>query len=213
MMTLLVNATQMKKCDDYTIETIGIPAMVLMERAALAVTSHILETKKYDLSQVLVVVGAGNNGGDGYAIARLLHLAGISVTLWEVGEATAFTKETAQQAKICDHYQIPRLHRLDSFMGYTLLVDAYLGIGVTGQLRGPAAEIIERIGKSRLPVVAVDIPSGIDASTGESLGAYLQAGTTITFQFKKIAFTVSPGMEACGNLIVADVGISDEPLH
>lgn len=212
-MTLLVNAKQMKLCDTYTIETIGMPAMVLMERAALAVVQHLTEPDRYDLSQVLVAAGTGNNGGDGYAIARLLHLAGIPVTIWQTGNPDHFTTETAQQAAICAHYQIPHLHRLDSFLGYTLIVDAYLGIGVAGNLRTDAVKLIESIRQSGLPVVAVDIPSGIDASTGESLGAYVQAVATVTFQFKKIAFTVAPGMEACGKLLIADVGISDEPLR
>lgn len=211
-MSLLVNATQMKLCDQYTIDTIGIPSMVLMERAALAVVDE-LKHGDYDLSQILIVCGSGNNGGDGYAIARLLHLAGYPVTILQVGSTQQMSPETQQQIKICTYYQIPVLHNIQSFLSYTLIVDSFLGIGATGKLRSEAQTIIQQLRETTLPIVAVDIPSGIDASTGESLGAYLTAVTTITFQFKKIGFTISPGMEACGKLVIADIGISSDALN
>lgn len=210
-MSLLVNAAQMKLCDEYTIETIGIPSMVLMERAALAVVAE-LKKASYDLSQTLVVCGSGNNGGDGFAIARLLHVAGYPVTILQAGDPEKMTSETQQQANICQYYQIPILQNIQSFLSYTLIVDSFLGIGASGELKEEAQDLIRQLRGADLPVVAVDIPSGIDASTGESLGAYLPATTTVTFQFKKTGFTISPGMEACGELVVADIGISSDAL-
>lgn len=210
-MTTLVNAEQMKKCDQYTIEIIGIPSMVLMERAALAVVAE-LANDQYDLSQTLVVCGSGNNGGDGFAIARLLYLAGHPVTILFVGSPEHMTSETQQQAKICQYYQIPVLTSMPSTLSYTLIVDSYLGIGAKGQLTDEAQLLIHQLNAAQLPIIAVDVPSGIDASTGESLGGHIKATTTVTFQFKKTGFTISPGMEALGHLIIADVGISDDAL-
>lgn len=211
-MATLVNAEQMRKCDQYTIETIGLPSMVLMERAALAVYRELTKKEQYDLSQTLVVCGTGNNGGDGLALARLLFLAGYPVTILLVGNEEHFTAEAAQQFRICQYYEIPVLRTIKSLMGYTMLVDSYLGIGATGSLTEEARETIHLINNAELPILAVDIPSGIDASTGESLGAYVKADKTVTFQFKKTGFTISPGMEACGKLKIADIGISDDAL-
>lgn len=208
----IVNAQQMKACDHYTIETIGIPAMVLMERAALAVYHEVTAHQKYDLSHVLIVTGSGNNGGDGYAIARLLHLAQIPVTIWQASSLDHATKECAQQVAICQHYPIPCLDTLTDFSSYTLIIDAFLGIGVSTKLRKGTCQVIDAINQSRVPVVAVDLPSGIDASTGDSLGCHITAQTTVTFQFEKTAFHKHPGKEAAGTVILADVGISDEPL-
>ncbi|PAB01207.1 NAD(P)H-hydrate epimerase [Enterococcus canintestini] len=211
-MTQLVNAKQMKACDQYTIDTIGIPSMVLMERAALAVFNELMEKEKYDLSQVLIVCGSGNNGGDGLAIARLLHLAGKNVTVYFVGNLTHRTTECQQQYAICDYYEIPILHHLETFLGFTLIIDSFLGIGANGELNETAKNVIDQINHSQLPILAVDVPSGIDASTGTSLGKFVHADTTVTFQFKKTGFTISPGLEACGNLQIVDVGISGDAL-
>lgn len=211
-MTRLVNVQQMKACDQYTIETIGIPSLVLMERAALTIFTELMDKKSYDLSQVLIVCGSGNNGGDGLAIARLLHLAGKNVTVYFAGSSEHRTDECQRQYAICQYYQIPILHHLETFLGFTLIIDGFLGIGVKGELNEAAQNVIRQINHSTLPILAVDVPSGIDASTGASLGEFVRADTTVTFQFKKTGFTISPGLEACGNLLVVDVGISDDAL-
>ena len=211
-MTQLVNVQQMKTCEQYTIDTIGISSMVLMEKAALAVFAKLTNEKKNDLSQILILCGSGNNGGDGFALARLLHLAGKNVTIYFAGNLDHQTKECRQQYNICQYYQIPILHHLETFLGFTIIIDSFLGIGATGELSTKAKNVIVQINNRKLPIVAIDVPSGIDASTGSSLGAFIRADTTITFQFKKTGFTVSPGSNACGNLHVVDIGISDAPL-
>ena len=112
-MIYLPTGEQMRRADLYTIEEIGVPSMVLMERAALEVV-RCMEEEQLDFRKVLVVCGSGNNGGDGYAIARLLHLKGHDVTIFFAGNSQKRSEENAQQAKIAAHYEIPVITNLDT---------------------------------------------------------------------------------------------------
>ena len=104
-MEYLVTAEEMKRCDQTTIEKFGVPSMVLMERAALACTEELTDGS-FDLKNVLVVCGSGNNGGDGFAIARLLHLRGIAVSVYFAGKEASCTQETRLQKNICEKYGV-----------------------------------------------------------------------------------------------------------
>lgn len=204
-MELLLNAAQMKDCDHETICGLGIPSMVLMERAALSVVEEI-ENCRPDLTSVLVVCGSGNNGGDGFAVARLLHERGISVTTAFVGKEASMTEETALQKKICENCGI----KISSnFMDaeYTTIVDAVFGIGLSRAIEGDYAELINWINRQSAWVVSVDIPSGVLADSGRILGTAVKADLTVTFASRKLGQILYPGALYCGMLVRRDIGI------
>ncbi len=217
-MEYLLSAKQMKDCDTYTIHTLGIPSMVLMERAALAVVDE-MERAGLDLSRVLVVCGSGNNGGDGFAVARILAerqgrdaSACINaeyqnrVTLAFVGKETSMTEETACQRKICENCGIKPC---TNFMEgeYTTIVDTMFGIGLSRAVEGRYAEIIDWINGRRASVVSVDIPSGIGSDDGRVYGTAVRADLTVTMAGCKIGQLLYPGAEYCGRLIRQEIGI------
>lgn len=205
-MKYLLNSAQMKACDSYTINEKGIPSAVLMERAALAVVEEI-HSSFPERKRVLVLCGSGNNGGDGFAIARLLLLAGVQADVYFAGKETSLTEETALQKKIFENYH-GKLCRNPEFGEYTLLVDALFGIGLSRKVAGSYASVLQAAGNSGLPVVAVDMPSGISADTGEVMGTALRADVTVTFAFAKTGQILYPGADYCGRLVVRDIGIT-----
>lgn len=207
-MEVLLNAAQMKACDQAAIYKTGIPSMVLMERAALSVVDEMM-AGGMNLTSVLVVCGSGNNGGDGFAIARLLKERDVSVTLAFVGRETSMTEETALQKQICENCGIKICTDFQE-REYTTIVDAIFGIGLSRAIEGRYAQVIEWINHSQAQVVAVDIPSGISADTGKVLGTAVRADLTVTFAFRKPGLILYPGTEYCGKLICRRIGISLE---
>ena len=206
-MRYLLNSTQMKACDRYTIEQKGMPSAVLMERAALAVTEEILRYFP-DQKRVLVLCGSGNNGGDGFAVARLLLLAGVRAEVCFAGQERSLTEDAALQKKIFENYG-GKLCRNPQFEEYTLLVDALFGIGLSRAVEGAYAALLREAAASGLPVVAVDMPSGISADTGAVMGTALRADLTVTFAFAKPGQILYPGTEYCGTLKVRDIGVAN----
>jgi NAD(P)H-hydrate epimerase len=199
----------MQELDRHTIEVAGIPSLVLMERAALSVVDA-LEQEAFDLGEVLCVCGSGNNGGDGFAIARLLHLAGYRVQIVFIGDRSKLSPETGQQWSIARYYGVPILHNdLESLTDSraTTLVDALFGIGLKRPLEGIYHEVVESINALGAKTLSVDIPSGISADTGQILGVAVKANATVTFAFNKRGLTLDPGKTLAGKLIVADIGI------
>lgn len=201
-----ITAQQMQAYDKYTIETIGIPSAVLMERAALAVIET-LAAGTFDLSHVLVVAGTGNNGGDGLAIARILHLKGVDVKVLLLGDERRLSKANREQLAIARKYQVKIGHSIKDFRDYTVIVDALFGIGLTRDITGKLAEAVKKINASNQPVVAVDIPSGLDATTGKILGSAIRANMTVTFAYPKIGLQVGDANKRVGKVIVKDIGI------
>ncbi len=224
-MERLLSAKQMKACDDRTIQEIGIPSAVLMERAALSVVEE-MKKADLDLSRVLVVCGSGNNGGDGFAIARLLSESFFSqdhvsvqedsapdysiskpmVTLSFVGNESSMTKETVLQRKICENLGL-KVSRYFMDDEYTVIVDAIFGIGLSRPVEGDYAEVIRWINAQSARVVAVDIPSGVNADDGRVCGVCVKADLTVTFACRKIGQILFPGAEYCGRVVCRDVGI------
>ncbi|MCD8347433.1 MAG: NAD(P)H-hydrate dehydratase [Lachnospiraceae bacterium] len=202
-MEVLLNAKQMKACDERTI-SLGIPSMVLMERAALAVVEE-MEKAALDLSKVLVVCGSGNNGGDGFAVARLLSGRG-QMAVCFVGKETSMTKETALQRHICENFGLKISSNFPDGE-YTTIVDAMLGIGLSRAVEGRYAEVIEWINAQPAKVVAVDIPSGVSADGQGVFGTAVRADLTVTFAARKLGQILYPGAAYCGRLICRDIGI------
>lgn len=204
-MEYLLNSLQMKRCDSDTIQKIGIPSLVLMERAALAVVEEI-EKASFDLGHVLVVCGSGNNGGDGFAVARLLKDRRVPVTVVFVGKEGSLSEETKTQKKICENCGIKIGTKLEPGE-YTTIVDAIFGIGLSRKVEGRYAELINVINSQNARVVAVDIPSGISADTGKVMGSAVTADMTVTFGYRKIGQILYPGTEYCGKVVCRDIGI------
>lgn len=204
-MEYLLTAAQMQRCDKYMIERLGVPAMVLMERASLAVVEEML-SGNFDLRSVLVVCGSGNNGGDGFAVARLLWERGVPVCAAFVGRDASMTPECRMQRQICENCGIKIGSNFDA-SEYTTIVDAMFGIGISRPVEGHYAEVIRQINRSSAGRVAVDIPSGVSADTGQILGVAVRADLTVTFAAKKIGQLLYPGAEYCGVLVRRDVGI------
>ena len=209
-MKYVLTGKEMKDCDTFTIEEMQLPSVVLMERAALAAKQEI-EAAYGPESRVLVLCGSGNNGGDGFAVARLLLLDGIAADIYFAGKETSLTPETALQKKIFENYG-GKYCRKSDFSEYTVLVDALFGIGLSRPITGAYAKLIHRINVSGQPVVALDMPSGISADTGEVLGCGVKAQQTITFAFMKRGQILYPGTEYCGKLVVKDIGITEHSL-
>ncbi|WP_400245812.1 NAD(P)H-hydrate dehydratase [Niallia sp. JL1B1071] len=203
-MEYLLNSEEMKRCDETTIQKIGMPSMVLMERAALSVVE---ELTSFDLTRVLVVCGSGNNGADGYAVARLLHLQNIKVDVLFVGDEQKRTTENKQQQKIAEYYGVSSVKEIEN-NPYTTIVDALFGIGLSRPLSGKYLEIIEQVNQAEGEILSVDIPSGISADNGKVMENAMKATLTVTFAFRKLGLVLYPGAEYAGSIKVKDIGIT-----
>ena len=207
-MIYLPTGEQMRRADLYTIEEIGVPSMVLMERAALEVV-RCMEEEQLDFRKVLVVCGSGNNGGDGYAIARLLHLKGHDVTIFFAGNSQKRSKENAQQAKIAAHYEIPVITNLDT-EEYSVIIDALFGTGLKREITGHYREILCSVNQMTGEKVAVDLPSGIHDTTGAQMGIAFCADLTVAIVFPKRGLFLQEGNVCAGKILTGDIGISSE---
>ena len=206
-MKKILNAAQMKAADLNTIENIGIPSMVLMERAALQVVSEIKSRCK-NMDSILVVCGSGNNGGDGFAIARLLIDEGYDVDVVFAGKKESRSDETIQQMKILQNMGISVGNSLPK-REYSVIIDAMFGIGLCREITGHYRKLIEEINDYDAYKVAVDIASGVSADSGEILGAAFRADLTVTFEYGKLGHYLYPGAEYSGYVVVKPIGIKE----
>lgn len=209
-MKYILTGTQMQQADKYTIEHIGIPSMVLMERAALKVVET-MEHERLDFSKVLVACGTGNNGGDGYAIARLLHLKGYQVYIYSVGDDKKRSEENCHQKKITEYYGISVLENINADE-YTLIIDAIFGIGLKRNIEGEYKDCIEKLNTLSGYKVAIDIPSGIHDSTGDVQGVAYRADLTVSLAYAKRGQLIYAGHPYVGKLCVVDIGISEDSI-
>lgn len=207
-MIYLPTGEQMRRADLYTIEEIGVPSMVLMERAALEVV-RCMEEEQLDFRKVLVVCGSGNNGGDGYAIARLLHLKGHDVTIFFAGNSQKRSEENAQQAKIAAHYEIPVITNLGT-EEYSVIIDALFGTGLKREVTGHYREVLCSVNQMAGKKVAVDLPSGIHDTTGARMGIAFCADLTVAIAFPKRGLFLQEGNVCAGKILTGDIGISSE---
>lgn len=201
----IVSCKRMKMLDTHTIQEKEVPSLVLMERAALEVVKK-LEEAPASLTRVLIVCGMGNNGGDGIAIGRILHLKKYKVELLLAGDPEKMTEETRQQYAIAANYQVPIVNNPE-WKEYTTIVDAVFGVGLRREVKGEAADILERMNGAGGRKLAVDLPSGINGDTGQVLGTAFMAQETITFAFGKQGLYLFPGCSYAGEVTVADIGI------
>lgn len=206
-----------KNTDAYTMSEIGIPGIVLMERAAYALAEEV-QKQVGVTNRILAVCGSGNNGGDGIAAARILHLKGYSCDVLLLRGKHGLTEEAEQQLRIAKNTGVTvytiETDRNDcgsdaGFPGtasYEVLLDAIFGIGLTREISEPYQSVIEEINASGALVFAADIPSGIDTDTGDVLGVAVKADITVSFGYGKPGLYLYPGAGYAGKVIVKEIG-------
>ncbi len=216
-MDYLVSGLEMGELDRQTIEEVGVPGRVLMEVAGRAVAAAAAELLSPG-GRVLVACGAGNNGGDGFVAARALAAAGYEVSVFLLGDPLRIKPDAKSALQALERsggdspisvVQEPRSQvAFAAALGEAdVVVDGLLGTGAKSEVRGLLAEAIDLINQSRAKVVAVDIPSGVNADTGVVLGRAINADVTVTFAFAKRGHHLYPGAERCGEVRVVDIGI------
>ena len=210
-MKYLVTAQEMKQYDKNTIEYLGIPGPVLMERAALAAEDFIKE--RFDAvkerTKVLIFAGMGNNGGDGLALARLLAADGYAVAVKCVGDLQRATNQWKSQWQTLQHFPV----KTDSNIAvdeYNVIVDALFGVGLSRPVEGNYADAVKEMNMAEGFKLALDVPSGICSDTGRVLGCAFLADATVTFGFCKRGLGLYPGAEYAGEVRTANVGIGPE---
>ena len=209
-MKYLVTAEEMRRYDANTIEKIGIPAMVLMERAALAAfdaAERYLSGIAESSVTVLVLAGVGNNGGDGLALSRLMCEAGYQVQVWIVGDRKKASKQWKKQWEILGKYPVEVVTKPGK-REYTVMIDALFGVGLSREVTGRYREAVELFGELSGYKIALDLPSGVDSDTGKLLGCAALCQETVTFGFCKRGLVFYPGCEYAGHVTVADIGLS-----
>jgi hydroxyethylthiazole kinase-like uncharacterized protein yjeF len=204
----LYTAEEMSRADKGA-QALGIPGGSLMERAGAEMARVALEA--YAPGRALVVAGGGNNGGDGFVIARELHRAGVEVAVlatkdeYKGDPGTNFEVLHDLGARFVGSDELgAELDRAD------LVVDALLGTGFSGEVREKEARIIENMNGSRAPILAVDMPSGVDGATGEVHGVAVRADVTVCAHATKVGCVISPGREHAGEVVAVDIGIPPE---
>ena len=211
---IYVTAEQMREIDRRAIFEIGIPGVALMENAGRRVFEEANRMVGTSDGTVVVLSGKGNNGGDGFVVARHLINNGYEVKVYLVGKAEDVSGDAGVNLAVLRRMGIA-VHELSGqddvqtlhpiLEDAVLAVDALLGTGLKGEVKGLYASLISAANGSR--VLSVDIPSGLDADTGHPLGAAVRAEKTVTFQYPKCGFKNPSAREFLGELIVADIGI------
>ncbi len=211
----VLDRESVRAVDRAAIVEYGIPGVVLMENAARSLAAEALDMLGGATGSVVIVCGSGNNGGDGWALARHLHNAGVRVTVAPLGEPRE-GGDAAVNCRVCRNMALREIapDELPGHLGdCDLIVDAIFGTGLDGRITGAAAAVIDRINDSGRPVLAVDVPSGLDCDSGEPLGSTVKAARTVTFVARKPAMNVAAARKHLGRVVVADIGAPVELLE
>ncbi|HUO07120.1 MAG TPA: NAD(P)H-hydrate epimerase [Phycisphaerae bacterium] len=220
MNTLTFSRDALRELDRRAVEEFHIPILVLMENAGRAVAETTLRHLHKNPRRALVLAGQGNNGGDGLVAARHLHNAGIVVSILLLAERDYYRDAAATQLAIVDamnmhaeslssdHAEL-RDWLVDSNTG-DVLIDGLFGTGLSRTVEGLAADVIRAANASRRTIIAIDIPSGLDAETGQPLGVAIRAAETVSFCGLKRGFAQAQGYT--GKVTVADIGAPRELL-
>jgi NAD(P)H-hydrate epimerase len=203
----IITGSEMKLIDKHTIQTIGIPSLVLMERAALSVADEIRNDFESS-SKICCVCGVGNNGADGIAVSRILMNRGFETFIYIVGNKEKATEDFLKQLSVYNNVNGNIISDFESFKDnkFDLIVDAVFGVGLSRPVGGIFEEVIDYINDNYKAIYAVDIPSGIDADTGMKLSTAIRAAKTITFGCNKTGLLFNNGKDYAGQVIVADIG-------
>ena len=214
-MQTIVTGKEMKSIDTYTIHKIGVPSLALMECAAWSVVRRMIPDINKD-EMILSVCGAGNNGGDAVAVARILYGMGYETAIYMAGPSEKWTDETKKQMEIARNLGVPEYNELD-LKNVQVVVDGLFGIGLMRPVKAPYDEVIRSLNhwKTRNQchrIWSVDMPSGVSAETGQVLGEAVEANYTVTFGYNKCGLLLYPGRKFAGECFIEDIGFPKQVL-
>jgi len=221
---LLMSRDEVRAFDAWTINELGVPGIVLMENAGRSCAQFIIETlSKIKKPKVSIFCGTGNNGGDGFVIARHLLNAGFAVTVVVCGNIAKIRSDARVNLDVLIGLGL-KIERLDMegteiidarviklANEANMIIDAIFGTGLTGTLRDEYKQLIESINELGCPILSVDIPSGLDCDTGQPLGAAIKANCTVTFVAVKKGFVFEDAKAYTGDIFIASIGV--EPKY
>lgn len=210
-MEYIVNQQQMQALDAHSIERMGISGLFLMEQAARAVFQEMKAFIKKE-NQILIVVESGNNGGDGLALARMLKEAEYNVLVFFVHGTKTMSDSFLEQMHLAEEKEVPIIEELPAEQAFDVIVDGMFGVGLTRQIKGIHKRVIEWMNRQDSYFIAIDMPSGIHATTGAVMGTALKADMTVTFGYLKAGLIKFPGSEYAGKIKVCDIGFAVESL-
>jgi len=213
---------EMRELDRKAIEEYKIPGIILMENAGRNVAEEVL--KMLDdphQAKVAILCGKGNNGGDGFVVARHLHNHSIHVDVFLIARVSDILKDgdagtnlqilLTMKIPVNEIFDIPGVNSiLKELRNYNILADALFGTGLSGDVREPFKTLIHGVNNLNKPIISVDIPSGLDCNTGKILGAAIKATKTVTFAIAKKGFYLNDGPSYTGKVIVSDISIPRE---
>src|SRR2546422_8260127 len=213
----VLNASQMRDADKRTIEDIGIPSLVLMENAGRQ-TVAAMEAMYTDLPerQVAVLCGRGNNGGDGLVVARTLVQRGVDVSVFLMGRVAEVRGDARTNLEILGRLGLTVVEIADSqawelhfseVSDCTLIVDAMFGTGLNAPVSGLIESVIADVNASGIPVVSIDLPSGLSADSADPIGDSIEAGMTVTLAAPKLPLGLPPRAWRAGDIGIADIGV------
>ncbi len=210
-MRRLVTAEEMRAIDRCTIQELGVPGLLLMENAGLGVLRVVEQLlAQCNGKRVTILCGGGNNGGDGMVVARHLFNRGIPMNVYLVGKKASVKGDARVNMQILESFgiNIPEIYEkkdLRRIAPSDIIVDALLGTGITGEVRGLMAHVVDWVNRSSLPVVSVDLPSGLHCDDGSYQGTCVRADQTVTMAELKRGLVLPPGRELAGQVTVVDI--------
>lgn len=221
---LVVKSQEMRDIDSKMVTEYGLPSLLLMEHAAQAIT---LEVEKLFLkpSRALIAVGVGNNGGDALAVARLLHMKGWQVSIICTSDVNQLSTDAAMMYKTIKKYiaqgdisfytSVEELHshQQEGFSSWALCIEGLFGTGCNRVIEGQEKSLIKWINQQKMPVIAIDIPSGIHGDSGEVMGVAIKATWTICLGLPKPGNVLYPGAHYNGQLVVVDIGLEPKLIE
>src|SRR5213594_9499 len=219
----VLNSAQMREADRRTIDDIGIPSLVLMENAGRQAVAA-MEAVHDDLAErkVAVLCGRGNNGGDGFVVARTLAQRGVDVSVFLLGRVADVRGDARANLEILGRLGLTVVEVADSqawelhfseVSDCTLIVDAIFGTGLNAPVSGLIQSVIADVNASGIPIVSIDLPSGLSADSSDPIGDSIEAGLTITIAAPKLPLVLPPAEMRAGDIVIADIGIPGEVLE
>jgi hydroxyethylthiazole kinase-like uncharacterized protein yjeF len=215
MVKKTVTVKQIQKIDDLAINRYGVQSLALMETAGRLVAEEIIaQLKNNTKKHVSIFCGLGNNAGDGFVIARYLINAEIKVNIFLIGKEEGLKEDALVNYRVLEKMRCPinsckiiTKKILNSIATSDVVVDAIFGVGLSRTIENPFKNVIEAINEHAKKIIAVDIPSGLNGTTGKVYGVCINANKTVTFSFAKKGFMKNEGPSKVGKVVVVDIGI------
>ncbi len=217
-----VTAHEMRRIDEHAIQEYGIPSLILMENAGIVCTREVLKIAKARKPSVAIFSGKGNNGGDGFVVARHLANKGLEPVVFFFQKPAEMKPDPLTNFRILEKMKVKLIdcsEKLDRAKVLKIMkksgaiVDALFGTGLSKPIVGSFRKAIETINDSKLPVIAVDIPSGLNADTGEVMGVCVRAKVTVALGLPKKGFYLERARHFTGRIVIADISIPRELLE